>query len=236
MALYLMAIAAFLFAPLARAEESASTDAVTSQVRADRRTGRLIRRVVVPENVVIPRVVEPLEPGAQPPNRAVGSNDINSIVDDAAARHGVDPLLVHAVIKVESGYDRFAVSPKGAQGLMQLMPGTARQLGVTNAFDQRQNVEGGVKYLRHLMSSFSDMRLVLAAYNAGEGAVMEYRGIPPYEETQEYVYKVGRRYGELRRASKAVAVRAKAQPPPEPAHRPLETMIDSEGRVHLRTR
>ncbi len=122
---------------------------------------------------------------------------------------------------------------------MQLIPSTARQYGVSNAFDRRQNVEGGVKYLKHLMGTFDDMRLVLAAYNAGEGAVYQYRGIPPYEETQEYVYRVGRNYGQLRRASKATASAravAAAAPAPEPAHRPLETFIDEEGKVHLRTR
>jgi soluble lytic murein transglycosylase-like protein len=190
---------------------------------------------------VIPRVVEPHVPGTtvEAPARPVSqSNDINSIVDDVAGAHGVDPLLVHAIIRVESAYDPRAVSPKGAQGLMQLIPETARHFGVTNSFDKRQNVEGGVRYLRHLMSQFGDMRLVLAAYNAGENAVIHYNGIPPYDETQEYVYKVGKRYGELRRAGRTTAQRARAAelPPSEPLHRPVQSFIDSEGRINLITR
>lgn len=220
------------------ADTSSGSGGVTSEVRADRRTGRLVRRVVVAGQAVIPRVVEPVSPGAvQPKSEAAASGDINSIVDDVATEHGVDPLLVHAIIKQESAYNPYALSPKGAQGLMQLIPSTAKHYGVNNAFDKRQNVEGGVKYLKHLMGTFDDMRLVLAAYNAGEGAVFQYRGIPPYEETQEYVYRVGRNYGQLRRASKSNTVRAQAAaPPPEPEHRPLETFIDEEGKVHLRTR
>ena len=225
--------------PSLRGGDPASNVGITSQVRSDRSTGRLVRRVVVPQHEVIPRTVEPITPGTQ--FGAVGSvsasNDINSIVADVAGEHGIDPLLVHAIIKVESAYDPHALSPKGAQGLMQLIPGTARHFGVTNAFDRRQNVEGGVKYLKHLMSQFGDMRLVLAAYNAGENAVLHYNGIPPYDETQEYVYKVGKRYGELRRARKTPTQQAKLDPPPaEPLYRPVETFIDSEGRVNLRTR
>lgn len=220
------------------ADTSSGSGGVTSEVRADRRTGRLVRRVVVAGHAVIPRGVEPLTPGAAQTKSEPASSDIHSIVNDVAGQHGVDPLLVHAIIRQESAYNPYALSPKGAQGLMQLIPATARQYGVSNAFDKRQNVEGGVKYLKHLMGTFDDMRLVLAAYNAGEGAVFQYRGIPPYEETQEYVYRVGRNYGQLRRASKsATTVRAQAAvPPPEPEHRPLETYVDEEGKVHLRTR
>lgn len=122
---------------------------------------------------------------------------------------------------------------------MQLIPSTARQLGVQNSFDSRQNIEGGIKYLRKLQEKFDDMRLVLAAYNAGEQAVTRYGGIPPYTETQEYVYKVGKRYGDLRRAQKKTATPvAKAVPdvPAEPEHRPLETFVDDQGRLNLRTR
>jgi len=233
-------MALFAVMPLAplRGEGVVSNDGVTSQVRADRRTGRLIRRVVVPENEVVPRVVEPIVPGSvpRPAPASTGSSDINTIVTDVSAEHGVDPLLVHAIIKAESGYNQYALSPKGAQGLMQLIPATAKHYGVSNVWDKRQNVEGGVRYLRHLMTQFNDMRLVLAAYNAGEGAVFQYRGIPPYEETQEYVYRVGRNYGELRRSRKPQLQQARAVKPAEPVHRPVETIVDSEGRIHLRTR
>jgi hypothetical protein len=110
---------------------------------------------------------------------------------DAAAHHGVSPDLVKAVIQVESEFDRQAVSSKGARGLMQLMPATARRLGVFDAFDPRQNIFGGVQYLRMLLDLFQgDVSLALAGYNAGENAVARYRGIPPFRETQGYVNKV----------------------------------------------
>ena len=111
------------------------------------------------------------------------------IVDAAAERHGVDPDLVHAVIAVESGYRATAQSPAGAQGLMQLMPGTQRDLGVADAFDPRQNVDAGVAYLRRLTDEFGTV-LAIAAYNAGPGAVRRYNGIPPYAETRAYVRAV----------------------------------------------
>ena len=111
------------------------------------------------------------------------------IVDAAARRHGVDADLVHAVIAVESGYRTSAQSPTGAQGLMQLMPGTQRDLGVSDAFDPRQNVDAGVAYLRRLTDEFGTV-LALAAYNAGPGAVRRYNGIPPYEQTHAYVRTV----------------------------------------------
>ena len=111
------------------------------------------------------------------------------IVDAAARRHGVDADLVHAVIAVESGYRASAQSPAGAQGLMQLMPGTQRDLGVSDAFDPRQNVDAGVAYLRRLTDEFGTV-LALAAYNAGPSAVRRYNGIPPYEETHAYVRAV----------------------------------------------
>jgi len=109
----------------------------------------------------------------------------------AAALHGVEVTLVRAVIQVESDFDYLAISSKGAQGLMQLMPDTARRMGVTNVFDPRQNIFGGVRYLRLLLDMFrGDIALVAAAYNAGENAVTRYGGVPPYKETRNYVEKV----------------------------------------------
>lgn len=146
-------------------------------------------------NAVIPRDYDTF---ATPPKRPRLSKvndgykerltpDINRI----AAQNNLDPALMHAVISAESGYNPWAVSPKGAMGLMQLMPGTAERFGVSNAYDPVQNMQGGARYLRWLLNRFNDTRLAVAGYNAGEGAVDKYgRQIPPYSETQNYVVKV----------------------------------------------
>ena len=121
--------------------------------------------------------------------------DIDAAIEQAAARHNVDPNLVRAVIKVESNFNPHAVSRTGAMGLMQLMPVTARQLNVTNPFDPQQNVDAGVRHLRNLLDNFGgDVRLTLAAYNAGVGAVMRNSGVPPYTETRNYVKKITNLY------------------------------------------
>ncbi|MBI2370729.1 MAG: transglycosylase SLT domain-containing protein [Deltaproteobacteria bacterium] len=113
------------------------------------------------------------------------------VIHEAARRHRVDPRLVRAVIKAESDFRPDAVSPKGAQGLMQLMPGTARRVRIADSFDPQDNVEGGVRYLRYLIDLFrDDLVLALAAYNAGEQAVLRYKTIPPFRETREYVDRV----------------------------------------------
>jgi len=112
-------------------------------------------------------------------------------IREIAARHGVAADLVEAVIRVESAFNPRAVSNKGAQGLMQLMPRTASSLGVRNVFDPRENIEGGVRHLRYLLDKYpGNVPLALAAYNAGEKAVDSHRGIPPYAETQQYVQKI----------------------------------------------
>ena len=112
-------------------------------------------------------------------------------IDRIAAQNRLEPALLHAVISAESSYNPWAVSPKGAMGLMQLMPGTANRFGVGNPYDPVANMEGGARYLRWLLDLFNDTRLAVAAYNAGEGAVQRYGNqIPPYRETQNYVVKV----------------------------------------------
>lgn len=118
-----------------------------------------------------------------------------SIIGDAARAHGVDPRLVAAVVRRESAFNPNAVSAVGAGGLMQLMPATARYLGITDVFDARQNVFGGTKYLRTLLDTFNgDLDLALAAYNAGPGAVKKYNGVPPYKETRAYVASIRSNY------------------------------------------
>lgn len=126
-----------------------------------------------------------------------GNTRIDHLIKMNAARFGVDPYLVFCVIEQESQFKTFARSPKGAQGLMQLMPGTARRLGVRRPYDAAENIMGGVRYLKELLSMFNGrVDLALASYNAGEGAVMKYgRNVPPYRETREYVKKIGKRYG-----------------------------------------
>ena len=121
------------------------------------------------------------------------------LIREACERYGVDVALVKAMIKAESDFNPRAVSRRGAMGLMQLMPGTASLLKVRDSFDPRQNVEGGVRYIRYLLDKYrGDLVRALAAYNAGEGAVSSYGRIPPYPETQRYVQKVLRYYHEYR--------------------------------------
>ena len=123
--------------------------------------------------------------------RPSANHDFDEHIQAAAALHGIGQDLIRAVIQVESQFDRLAVSTAGAQGLMQLMPNTARAMGVKDSFDARQNIFGGTRYLRQLLGMYGgDVSLAAAAYNAGEGAVARYNGIPPYKETQNYVRKV----------------------------------------------
>jgi len=128
---------------------------------------------------------------------ATNKTKYNDLVAKAAAKHQMDPKLLHAVIQAESAYNAKAISSAGAVGLMQLMPATARRYGVTDRYDPEQNVDGGTRYLKDLLAMFnSNLRLAVAGYNAGEGAVMKYNyTVPPYRETQDYVRHVLRLYG-----------------------------------------
>ncbi len=121
-----------------------------------------------------------------------------SLIEEWAPKYNLDVHLVEAIIMVESNYNRYAVSSKGCQGLMQLHPDTARRFGVSDSFDPEDNIQGGVRYLNFLMGFFQgNLEHVLAAYNAGENAVVRYRGVPPYTETQKYVRKVTAAYHAL---------------------------------------
>lgn len=123
--------------------------------------------------------------------QTVTRDEMREMARDAAERHQVDPALVHAIITAESDWNPSAISNKGAQGLMQLMPSTANELGVRDAFDPRQNIEGGVKHLRGLLERYDgDLDRTLAAYNAGGGAVDRSGGVPNYRETRNYVQKI----------------------------------------------
>jgi soluble lytic murein transglycosylase-like protein len=136
-----------------------------------------------------------LEKPAQGQNSSSGNGftqrDIDAAIDKAAARHNVDPNLVRALVKVESNFNPNAVSRKGAMGLMQLMPQTARQLNLKNPFDPQENIDAGVRHLKQLLESYGgDVRLSLAAYNAGSGAVARSRGVPNFAETRNYVRRI----------------------------------------------
>lgn len=133
------------------------------------------------------------------PQQQLNSESVRPYVAEAAEKYKLDPALVEAVIKQESSYNASARSHCGAEGLMQLMPETAKELGVENSLDPRQNVMGGAKYLRQLMDQFDgNLTKVLAGYNAGPGAVAQFGGVPPYPETQDYVGKVLKNYDEFK--------------------------------------
>ena len=224
-----------MLAPSPMPAADQDTAGKVSVVRVDRRTGKLVRTVAGFQE---PAAAKP----AARPVRAPAQ--IGELVEQSARAHSVDPLLVHSVIQVESNYNPYAVSVKGAEGLMQLMPSTSRMLGVSNSFDPGQNIEAGVKYLKHLQELYKDDRLALAAYNAGPAAVEKYKWVPPYPETQNYVNQVDKRYQEARKtaAEKAQPEQAAAAPPvdvqagpAEERHPKLEQFVDENGRLHLKT-
>jgi soluble lytic murein transglycosylase-like protein len=223
---------------LALSLSAGTVPTIDSVIRTDPRTGQFVRTVHVMSRVVPSRTIAPQTVGAEAPvSSTVISPAVRSLVEETAKHYEVSPELVDSVIQVESNYNPHAISPKGAQGLMQLMPATARRFGVKNTFDPKDNIEGGVRYLKFLQETFKDERLAIAAYNAGEGAVQKYGNVPPYQETMSYVANVGRKYGQARRAAlkKQVAKQAADSQPQEPEHRPLAQFIDSEGRLHLTT-
>ncbi len=197
-----------------------------------------VTEVKLADAVVPPRVVIADAPGSQPVAQPSG---IDEAVQRIAAEHALPPQLIHSVIKVESNYDAHAISSKGALGLMQLVPATARRFGVNDAFNPVQNIQGGARYLRYLLDLYNnDYPLALAAYNAGEGAVARYGGVPPFAETRNYVVLVRR---QLEQAKKAAAAKTVAAPAPPQAVDAKETgpahvveIVQADGSVRYVSR
>lgn len=193
---------------------------MTTVVRTDAKTGRLVRT------------------GLWEPKATPVSTEMKAMIDRIAEEQGVESQLVHSVIRAESNYNPGAVSPKGAQGIMQLIPSTARRFGVTNTFDPKENVEGGVKYLRFLLDYFKgDYAKTIAAYNAGENAVDKYKGVPPFAETMNYVTQVARNLKAARQAAPNVLPQTIARPVAgdnrETVH-PIQTSTGSDGLIYYR--
>ena len=196
---------------------------MTTVVRADMKTGRLVRSIVM-EPVIAPRVI------------AVQDQNLQNIIDRIADEQGVESHLVHSVIQAESNYNANAVSPKGAQGIMQLIPATARRFGVADTFDVSDNIQGGVRYLRFLLDYYQgDYPKAIAAYNAGEAAVDKYNGVPPFAETQNYVYQVARNLKAARQAAVPRTVVKEAAGDNGETPRPIQASLGSDGRVYYRT-
>lgn len=211
------------------------TERITTVVRADPRSGKLVRSVIVtpklvsrqtvPETVVAPRAVTP---GPAPEPTAAAPTGIDEAVERIAAQNALPPDLIHSVIKVESNYNPNAVSNKGALGLMQLIPATARRFGVENVFNPVQNIQGGAKYLRYLLDLYNwNYPLALAAYNAGEGAVAKYGGVPPYRETQDYLKLVNKQLVARKPATKPAPPAPKTEIPDGPAH--IQQIVQADG-------
>jgi len=148
-----------------------------------------------------------------PPDVNLVQGEYADLINGIAVQEGVDPDLVKAIIKVESNFNQFAISRKGARGLMQLMPGTAGRYAVSNSFDAEANIRGGVRYLRSLQDQFGNLSLALASYNAGENTVLRYRGIPPYPETKQYVKRVLYHYGRRDFSTESVALPVREKRP-----------------------
>jgi hypothetical protein len=197
---------------------------VRSVVHVDAATGRLVRTVVVE-----PRVVSKVQSAQE-------ETQLNEMVSRIAVREGVETPLVQSVIRAESNYNPDAVSTKGALGIMQLIPATAKRFGVSDAFDPEENIQGGVRYLKFLLDYYQgDYAKAIAAYNAGEGAVDKYHGIPPFAETQNYVVQVARNLEAARQKPPNAAADVAVSNIEGETFRPIQTSIGSDGRIYYRT-
>jgi len=178
---------------------SSYVDIATDQIE---RFEKYLAPPVAPLAVAPLAVAPPLKPKPQ---------NLNEVINTISDRHHIDPDLINSVIHAESGFNPRAVSPKGARGLMQLMPQTASKLGVSNPFDPGANVEGGTRYLTELLERYNfDLVKALAAYNAGPGRVEQYRGVPPYYETRAYVAKIVRDFNRKKLAERKAAATARS--------------------------
>jgi len=232
-----------------RAQSVSGASHVSIVVHPDMRNGKLVREVVVRPREVEARVHEPLSAVANTATEF--TTNFAKTIDQIAFTYRVEASLVHSVIRAESNYNALALSNKGAMGMMQLIPATARRFGVRNPFDPRENVEGGVRYLRFLLDYFkNDYPKAIAAYNAGEAAVDRYGGIPPYPETRNYVYQVAKNLKGARQAEGAKPSTAQNtgeqtagfQGPQEKdgtanveIRHPIRASVASDGRVYYRT-
>jgi soluble lytic murein transglycosylase-like protein len=191
-----------------------------SVVRADAHSGRLVRAVIAP---VIPAALTP--PPAQ----------LKEIVDHIAVQEGVEAQLVDSVIRAESNYNVAAVSSKGALGIMQLIPSTARRFGVSNVFDAADNIKGGVRYLRFLLDYYQgDYTKSIAAYNAGESAVDKYKGVPPYAETEGYVRTVAKHLTVARQNAAHEREAVKPASSADTEHH-IQAQIGPDGLIYYKT-
>jgi hypothetical protein len=215
-----MPLLAETVAPVTESPAVLPAPAVKTVVRSDAKSGRLVRTVVAPP---VPRMA-PAE--------------LTEMVDRISGREGVEAPLVHSVIQAESNYNPGAVSPKGAQGIMQLIPSTARRFGVANAFDAEDNITGGVRYLRFLLDYYhGDYTKSIAAYNAGEAAVDKFHGVPPYAETLGYVRTVARHLTAERQNATTAKARAAtaAAPVSDAGPRHIEAELGADGLVYYKT-
>jgi hypothetical protein len=196
---------------------AAAADHVTTVVHADQKTGKLVRSIAVA------------------PVTQAASSDLDGLIDRIAEQHGVEGSLVHSVIQTESNYNPLAVSPKGALGLMQLIPSTAKRFGVADAFNVAENIQGGVRYLRFLLDYYqNDYVKTIAAYNAGEAAVDRYNGIPPFQETRGYVYAVARNLKTARAKQEASRIAAIPTTPEDTGT--VIAFTSADGKLYYRTR
>ena len=229
------------------AEKPEQSRRITSVVRSDPKTGRLVRSVVVTPKTVSEKTVAPTlvashvvsaAPEAPEP-QAAQPTGIDEAVEKIAAQQSVPVELLHSVIKVESNYNPNAVSSKGALGLMQLIPSTARRFGVADVFNPVENIQGGARYLRYLLDLYNwDLHLTLAAYNAGEAAVAKFGGIPPYAETRNYIVSVDKQLEKKVAMRKPLPAPVEAKPVPRDpaAPNPIREVVETDGTIRYVSR